>query len=69
MPEGIVVSGVTNPCTRPLLYIVKSPFPPTPFTYQGAALKGLEHPAVTPFGATSIIVLTLLAPAYLTAAP
>ena len=25
-------------------------------------MKGLEHPAVTAFGATTIIVLTLLAP-------
>src|SRR5260370_32554897 len=38
-----------------------SVYPPLPLT-RGATLKGLAHPVVTAFGATTIIVLTLLAP-------
>ncbi len=62
MSEGIVIWGndlVVGGCVTRHSGVSVSTHP---FTYQGAALKGLEHPAVTAFGATTIIVLTLLAP-------
>src|SRR5260370_5075518 len=62
MSEGIVIWGndlVVGGCVTRHSGVSVSTHP---FTYQGAALKGLEHPAVTAFGAAPIIVLTLLAP-------